>query len=86
MVILGTNLVKSAVEKWNLKYMEENMSDGLKTVYFSKTHIFKYFDDTKMLSRTNSKGVEFTPPIRKVEMSIKEFIKRTSEWKQGEER
>ncbi|XP_045462643.1 hypoxia-inducible factor 1-alpha inhibitor-like isoform X2 [Harmonia axyridis] len=66
--------------------MEQNMGAALNTVYFSKSHKFKYFDENKMLGRSNPKGVQFTPPIRKEDMLIGDFIRTMRDWKQGEER
>ncbi|KAL3284043.1 hypothetical protein HHI36_018213 [Cryptolaemus montrouzieri] len=85
-IIEGSNLVKSATDKWNLEYIERHMGVTTNTVYLSRNHKFKYFDDKKIQSRTNPRGVEFSPPMRKVEMKVEEFMKKLREWKRGDER
>lgn len=80
-IITDSKLVKSA-EKWTLTYLEKYMGNGAFTVYVSRNHKFKYFDEKKV---NNYKG-DFTPPIKKVDMKLPEFIKKLKEWKRGEER
>lgn len=68
------------------------MGDADYTVFASRNHKFKYYDEKKIASRIGvsngetSQGVEFTPPTKKVEMKLPEFIKRLREWKRGDER
>lgn len=84
-------MVKSA-NKWTLDYLEQNMGNADYTVFVSRNHKFKYYDEKKMANKgtsTNgesSQGVEFTPPTKKVEMKLPEFVKRLREWKRGDER
>lgn len=57
------------------------------TVFVSRNHKFKYYDEKKIAKNgETSKGVEFTPPTKKVDMKLPEFIKRLREWKRGDER
>ncbi|KAF5300707.1 hypothetical protein FQA39_LY11069 [Lamprigera yunnana] len=81
-VILGSNLAKTA-EKWNLSYLEKHMGNGEFTVFFSKNHNFKYYDDKKVGQKSND---DFVPPTRKLDMKLPEFIKRLREWKKGDDR
>ncbi|XP_018575930.1 hypoxia-inducible factor 1-alpha inhibitor [Anoplophora glabripennis] len=85
-LISDSNIVKPAIDKWTLEYLERNLGHAGHTVYVSRNHKFKFFDDKKVLSRNNPKGVEFTPPTKRIEMKVSEFIKRLREWKRGEER
>lgn len=85
-VILESNLVKTAQEKWNLEYLEQHMGLISHTVYASRNHKFKYYNDKKMLSKHNPKGIEFTPPTKQIEMKMAEFHKRLKDWKRGDER
>lgn len=58
------------------------------TVFSSRNHKFKYYDEKKIANKNGegSSAVEFTPPTRKMEMKLPEFIKRLREWKRGDER
>lgn len=86
MVITDSNLVASA-RKWTLEYLEQNLGNGNYTVYVSRNHKFKYFDEKKVAGLNgNSKGVDFVPPTKMVSMKLPEFIKRLREWKRGDER
>lgn len=85
-MITESNIVRSACDKWNLEYLENNLGNGGHIVYVSKNHKFKYFDDKKMLSKTNPKGIEFTPPTKVVEMKVQDFMKKLKEFKEGDER
>ncbi|KAJ8973766.1 hypothetical protein NQ317_017568 [Molorchus minor] len=58
-------LLKPAKEKWTLEYLEKNLGSSGHTVYLSRNHKFKFYDDKKVLSRNNPKGIEFTPPTKK---------------------
>lgn len=85
-VITDSNLVASA-RKWTLEYLEQNLGNGNYTVYVSRNHKFKYFDEKKVAGLNgNSKGVDFVPPTKMVSMKLPEFIKRLREWKRGDER
>lgn len=86
MLITDSNLVKEAVDKWTLQYLEKNLGSSGHTVFLSRNHKFKYFDDKKILSKSNSRGIEFTPPTKRVEMKVSEFIKKLTDWKRGDER
>ncbi|KAL1518039.1 hypothetical protein ABEB36_001725 [Hypothenemus hampei] len=85
-VILGSDIVKSAKNRWTPEYLEENLGNSGHTVFLSKGHKFKYYDESKILSRTNSHGVEFTPPTKKIRMKIGDFMKKLREWKPGQDR
>lgn len=85
MLITGSNLVKPAVEKWTLEYLEQHLGRAGHTVFVSRNHKFKYFNDKKV-RRNNPRGAEFTPPTRRIEMKVSEFLKRLNDWKRGDER
>nr|XP_023026395.1 hypoxia-inducible factor 1-alpha inhibitor-like [Leptinotarsa decemlineata] len=85
-LITNSSLVKSACEKWNTDFFEKYLGKINHTVYLSNDHNFKYFDEKKVLSETNPKGVEFTPKTRRLDMEMSEFIKKVKEWKSGDER
>lgn len=60
------------------------------TVFASPNHKFKYYDEKKVANRNSNtemtRGIEFTPPTKKLDMKLPEFIKRLHEWKEGEDR
>lgn len=85
-MITDSNIVKPAVEKWTLEYLEEHLGKSGHTVYISKNHKFKYFDDKKILAKSSPKGIEFTPPTKRVEMKVPEFTKKLRDYKRGDER
>ncbi|XP_066250308.1 hypoxia-inducible factor 1-alpha inhibitor-like [Euwallacea similis] len=85
-VITDSNVIKSAKERWTPEYLEENLGCSGHTVFLSKNHKFKYFDEAKMLTRSNTNGIEFIPPTRKTRMKIVEFMKKLREWKPGNDR
>lgn len=89
MVITDSNLVQSA-KKWTLDYLEQNMGNADYTVFASRNHKFKYYDEKKIANRNSNtetnRGIAFTPPTKKLDMKLTEFIKRLREWKKGEER
>ncbi|CAG9829537.1 unnamed protein product [Diabrotica balteata] len=85
-VITDSKLVKSAVEKWNLDYLEQNLGKSGHTVFVSNDHRFKYFDEKKIYNKNNPKGIEFDPPTRRVQMKINEFMRKIRDWKEGDER
>ncbi|XP_046989276.1 hypoxia-inducible factor 1-alpha inhibitor-like [Schistocerca americana] len=84
-VITGTNLVGSA-EKWDLEYLEKHMGVADHTVFLSRNHKFKYFDDKKVPHGANEGKIDFTPPTRRLDMKFPEFCRRLKDWKRGEER
>ncbi|XP_022915704.1 hypoxia-inducible factor 1-alpha inhibitor-like isoform X2 [Onthophagus taurus] len=86
-VILNSNLAASA-QKWNLEYLETHMGDADYTVYLSRNHKFKYFDEKKVqkLNGDIGKGIDFMQPTKKVDMKLSEFIRRLKEWKRGDDR
>ena len=87
MVIIEANIIKPALQRWTLEYLEKNLGQTGHTCFVSKNHQFKYYDDKKIYDKTNNtKGVEFTPPTKKVEMRIEDFMKRVKEWKKGDDR
>lgn len=55
------------------------MGNGDFAVYISRNHKFKYFDDKKA-------DKDFTPPTRRVEMKLPDFMKKLKDWKRGDER
>jgi len=67
MVLTDTDLVTSA-QKWTLDYLRTNIGDGSFSVYESRTHLFKYFDDKQQLAHA-----DFKPPMKRLEMSFGEF-------------
>jgi hypoxia-inducible factor 1-alpha inhibitor (HIF hydroxylase) len=86
-VITESNIIKPALQKWNLDYLERNLGHSGHTVFVSKNHKFKYYDEKKIYNKTtNTKGVEFSPPTKKVEMRIEDFMKKVKEFKKGDER
>ncbi|KAJ3660275.1 hypothetical protein Zmor_004730 [Zophobas morio] len=86
-VIIESNIIKPALQRWTLEYLEKNLGQTGHTCFVSKNHQFKYYDDKKIYDKTNNtKGVEFTPPTKKVEMRIEDFMKRVKEWKKGDDR
>ncbi|XP_023231788.1 hypoxia-inducible factor 1-alpha inhibitor-like [Centruroides sculpturatus] len=70
-VLTDTNLVSSAL-KWNLDYLQKNLGDGSFTVYISKNHKFKYYDDTKIQEHC----LDFTAPTERFDMKFVDFVKR----------
>lgn len=85
-LVTNSNIAKPAVEKWTLEYLEKNMGRAGHTVFVSRNHKFKYFDDKKVLTKSNPRGIEFTPPMRRIEMKITDFMKKLKDWKRGDER
>lgn len=87
-IIENSNVVASA-KKWNLDYLEKYMGNGDYTVFLSRNHKFKYYDDKKVAKINNGdigKNIEFTQPTKKVDMKLPEFLKRLKEWKRGDDR
>ena len=62
------------------------MGNGDFSVFMSRNHKFKYFDDKKVPSATGDSKLDFTPPTRRVDMKLPEFTRRLRQWKRGEER
>ncbi|EEB16154.1 Hypoxia-inducible factor 1 alpha inhibitor, putative [Pediculus humanus corporis] len=84
-VILGSDLVKST-EKWDLEYLEKNMGDSDFTVFQSRNHLFKFFDDKKVNQLLSNYKMEFTPPTKRIDIKLSEFCQRLREWKKGDDR
>ena len=82
-IITGSNLVKSAIGKWNVEFLQDQMKNCNCNVVFSKTHEFKYYD--KKVLKTDLK-TKFVPPTRFVNMKMTEFTKVLQRWKEGDER
>ncbi|XP_071455376.1 hypoxia-inducible factor 1-alpha inhibitor-like [Hetaerina americana] len=80
-VITDAKLVASAI-KWDLDYLEKHIGPGEFSVFLSRNHKFKYYDDKKL----QDVGPEFTPSTRRVDMKFPEFAKKLRQWKRGEER
>jgi len=70
MVLTDTNLVTSAF-KWTLDYLRSNIGDGSFSVYESRTHFFKYFDDKKQPAHP-----DFKPQMKRLDMTFGEFCDR----------
>ncbi|CAH0546820.1 unnamed protein product [Brassicogethes aeneus] len=85
-VITGSNIVKPACERWNLEFLEDHLGNSDHTVYVSRNHVFKYYDEKKILSKSNPKGVKFKPPTRIVEMKVYEFMQKIRDWRHGDDR
>lgn len=81
-VITGSDLVKSAL-KWNLEYLEEQLSETKCTVVLSENHNFKYYDTSKVAPQVMD---SFKPSSKRVCLTISEFTKRLRDWKKGDER
>ncbi len=60
-----------AVKKWNLDYLQANFGSGDYSVYLSKDHRFKYFDEKK-----SSELKQFRNPMKRVEMKFPDFVTR----------
>ncbi|KAK8719971.1 hypothetical protein OTU49_013655, partial [Cherax quadricarinatus] len=80
-VLTDTKLCETAL-KWDLDYLEENLGTELYMVFLSKNHKFKYYDEAKI----KPCKISFIPPIRRVDMTFSEFVKKLREWKPGDER
>lgn len=82
---MDSGLVKPA-EKWDLEYLEKNMGNNDFTVYQSRNHKFKFFDDKKAAQLLNSSKMEFSPPTKRIDIKLSEFYQRLKQWKRGDER
>lgn len=89
-VIIENSNIAASAKKWNLDYLEKYMGNGDYTVYLSRNHKFKYYDEKKVAKINNGditgKSIEFVQPTKKVDMKLPEFIKRLKEWKRGDDR
>lgn len=78
-------MVKSA-EKWNLEYLEKNMGTSSCTVFQSRNHKFKFFDDKRATQLSKNSKMEFTPPTKRLDIKLSEFLQRLNQWKRGDEK
>lgn len=62
------------------------MGIGDFSVFLSRNHKFKYYDDKKLPHGSNDAKINFTPPTRRIDMKFPEFCRRIKDWKKGEER
>ncbi|XP_014677092.1 PREDICTED: hypoxia-inducible factor 1-alpha inhibitor-like [Priapulus caudatus] len=67
-VITDTHLADTAL-KWDLEYLAKHLGSGQHTVYRSKTHKFKYYDEKKIKNLPS-----FTPPTQVLRMTFAEFL------------
>lgn len=84
-VILKSDMVKSA-EKWDLEYLEKNMGNSDFTVFQSRNHKFKFFDDKKAALLLNNNKIEIASPTKRIDIKLSEFCQRLKQWKRGDER
>lgn len=84
-VILKSDMVKSA-EKWDLEYLEKNMGNSDFTVFQSRNHKFKFFDDKKAAQLLNNIKLEISSPTKRIDIKLSEFCQRLKQWKRGDER
>ena len=68
-IFTDSNLVTPAIAKWNLDYLASNLGDGNYSVYESKDHRFKYFDEKKAKVHK-----QFQNPMKRVEMKFQDFV------------
>ncbi|CAL4100617.1 unnamed protein product, partial [Meganyctiphanes norvegica] len=80
-VLTGTGLCSSAL-KWDVDYLTKNMGTEKNVVFLSSNKKFKYCDDHKIQQYMP----DYNPPIKRLDLSFKEFIKRLKEWKTGDVR
>lgn len=78
-------MVKSA-EKWTFEYLEENMATSDCTVYQSRSHKFKFYDDKRATQLNTKYKMDFTSPMKRVDIKISEFNSRVKDWKRGDDR
>lgn len=62
------------------------MGNGDFSVFLSRNHKFKYFDDKKISPSSGDSRLDFTPPTRRVDMKLPDFTRRLRQWRRGEER
>ncbi|XP_060535117.1 hypoxia-inducible factor 1-alpha inhibitor-like [Cylas formicarius] len=84
-VIAGSRVIRPAVDKWDMDYMEKCLGGPGLTVFVSQSHKFKYFDENKVQYCLRH-GIDFVPPTRRCKMRIGEFVRRLREWKKGDDR
>eukprot|EP01136_Pigoraptor_vietnamica_P029269 Opistho-1_new@87267 len=68
-VLTGTDLVKTAVDRWSLSYLVDNIGSNDFTVYCSSNNRFMYHDETR-----NAGRYSYVPPTRKATMKFGEFV------------
>ena len=67
-IIINSDLVSIAVNKWNLDYLKNNFTELKCNVFRSKTKEFLYWDETKI------KNVDdFKKPTQRMQISFDEF-------------
>ncbi len=71
MIFTDANLVAPAIAKWNLDYLADNLGQNDFSVYESKDHRFKYFDEKKAKVHK-----QFQNPMSRTEMKFPEFVKK----------
>jgi len=84
-VITDTKLV-APTERWDLDYLEQNIGNGDFSVFLSRNHKFKYYDDKKIPPASGDSRLDFTPPTRRVDMRFSEFASKLRQWRRGDER
>lgn len=64
------------------------MGHGHYTVFVSRNHKFKYYDEKKISKpgEQANNGIDFTPSMKKCDMKLPDFMKKLKEWKRGDER
>jgi hypoxia-inducible factor 1-alpha inhibitor (HIF hydroxylase) len=76
----------ASAERWDLDYLEQNMGNGDFSVFLSRNHKFKYFDDKKIAHASGDPRLDFIPPTRRVDMKLPDFARKLRQWRRGEER
>jgi len=84
-IITQSDAVASA-RKWSLDYLQENMGESPCTVFQSKSHKFKFYDDKKADLFQSTYKMEFTPPTRRIDITVADFHSRLKNWREGEDR
>lgn len=69
-VITSSGLADTAVRKWDLGYLAEELGDVRCTVFRSATRSFRYWDGSKAY------GQQFEPDTSRIEMTAREFSER----------
>jgi hypothetical protein len=73
-------------ERWDLDYLEQNIGNGDFSVFLSRNHKFKYYDDKKIPPASGDSRLDFTPPTRRVDMRFPDFACKLRQWRRGDER
>jgi hypoxia-inducible factor 1-alpha inhibitor (HIF hydroxylase) len=74
-ILTGLPLIQTAVNKWNLKYLAENITDKNISVYENRTdNQFMYSDESK-----NEANYNFKSKTKQLQMSFDEFLKKIEE-------